>query len=583
MNLKENYLIKKTNKSTVLISKFDSNIIFKFDGVGKIIVDNIDLGKNETIKLLKKIYKTETEILENDYDIFIKELKALEDSNPLTEKITNNDFNELLESKEITNCMIEITNRCQFKCDHCYVDKNRKNDMDFKSYKKIIDELFEINCFTIILTGGEPLLNKDFKKMYLYAKEKGMRVGINTNGFLINDEIIKLFNKYKPHQIEISVYGYNDYTYEQFTHYKNAFAAVNDNINNLINNKVNLKLKTVLTKRNVEYFEQIRDYCQQYDAEFRYDYNIFPKVVSGLFKKNAESLSPEDIVMVIKKNKNDIEYFKNAVSSLNENIETNNNIFQCSLGKDRIFIDSYGNIKPCLVVDVKCNIKQYRIMEAVNMFRNSICKLHFSSDSKCKSCYKKKLCRYCPGKFQLETGSYEIAPKEYCELCELLISEFKEEFKYNFFNNKKLPDSKILSDMCKILVYNYNLINNTNNTLEDSFNAWLNMIQNAQNYNILLCFRNNELVGFICYMFVDIGLMLCEIQIKKEYQGRYNILKGMLKHVIKNNKKMCKDIYGTISSKNIKSQLVFKHIGFKNVKGILYKISIDDLTKWIDK
>ena len=266
MNLKENYLIKKTNKSTVLISKFDSNIIFKFDGVGKIIVDNIDLGKNETIKLLKKIYKTETEILENDYDIFIKELKALEDSNPLTEKITNNDFNELLESKEITNCMIEITNRCQFKCDHCYVDKNRKNDMDFKSYKKIIDELFEINCFTIILTGGEPLLNKDFKKMYLYAKEKGMRVGINTNGFLINDEIIKLFNKYKPHQIEISVYGYNDYTYEQFTHYKNAFAAVNDNINNLINNKVNLKLKTVLTKRNVEYFEQIRDYCQQYDA-----------------------------------------------------------------------------------------------------------------------------------------------------------------------------------------------------------------------------------------------------------------------------------------------------------------------------
>ena len=111
----------------------------------------------------------------------------------------------------------------------------------FKAVKKIIDELYEINCFTITITGGEPLLNKDFKKMYLYAKQKGMRVGINTNGYFINEDIIKLFNKYKPHQIEISIYGYDNKTYEEFTHYKNSFEIINNNIISLINNNINLK------------------------------------------------------------------------------------------------------------------------------------------------------------------------------------------------------------------------------------------------------------------------------------------------------------------------------------------------------
>ena len=35
----------------LLINKFDSDIIYKFDGVGKIIIDNINNGKTETIKI----------------------------------------------------------------------------------------------------------------------------------------------------------------------------------------------------------------------------------------------------------------------------------------------------------------------------------------------------------------------------------------------------------------------------------------------------------------------------------------------------------------------------------------------------
>ena len=41
------------------------------------------------------------------------------------------------------------------------------------------------------------------------------------------------------------------------------------------------------------------------------------------------------------------------------------------------------------------------------------------------NCNKKSLCRYCPGKFYMETGSLTNVPNFYCELADKLIKEFK--------------------------------------------------------------------------------------------------------------------------------------------------------------
>ena len=38
-------------------------------------------------------------------------------------------------------------------------------------------------------------------------------------------------------------------------------------------------------------------------------------------------------------------------------------------------------------------------------------------------------------------------------------------------------------------------------------------------------------------------------------------------------------VFGTINKRNLRSQNVFKHLGFKLVKDNLYKISKDDLIK----
>lgn len=336
----------------------------------------------------------------------------------------------LLNSKVLNECTIEITNACPFRCDHCYVAKSITKTMKFQEFQEIVEQLLKINCNVILLTGGEPMSNPDFLDMYIYAKKMGMIVNINTTGYLLTKKILNTFTKYKPNSIEISLYGYDERSYENFTHKKNAFARVLKNIEALKNVNINIRLKSVLTKKNYQYIDELKKISQKNNIPFRYDYIVFPKIIDGVFEKNKEMLSPETIISVIKKDKEDIDYFKNAVKGI-QKLKTENNkinkVFQCTMGKEKIFIDCDLNIKPCLVVPIKYNLKEYSIEKAIQLINDGICKIEFKNDSKCQKCYKRKLCRYCPGRFFLETGEYDMAPQIYCDIANALIEEFDNE------------------------------------------------------------------------------------------------------------------------------------------------------------
>lgn len=114
---------------------------------------------------------------------------------------------------------------------------------------------------------------------------------------------------------------------------------------------------------------------------------------------------------------------------------------------------------------------------------------------------------------------------------------------------------------------------------KESFDKWLENMSNIKDYYFLLCYKENILVGFINYMYTKEGLMLSEVQVRREYQNN-GILILMLNYMISNCDIDKFDyVFGTINKSNLRSQSVFKHLGFKLVKDNLYKISRDDLIK----
>jgi MoaA/NifB/PqqE/SkfB family radical SAM enzyme len=87
---------------------------------------------------------------------------------------------------------IEITNSCNLNCKMCPREflKVEYKHMEFDVFKKVVDRLIGIHLVT--LTGwGEPFYYEKIFDCIKYAKKKGLRVKLTTNGVLLNDEKIK--------------------------------------------------------------------------------------------------------------------------------------------------------------------------------------------------------------------------------------------------------------------------------------------------------------------------------------------------------------------------------------------------------
>jgi MoaA/NifB/PqqE/SkfB family radical SAM enzyme len=95
------------------------------------------------------------------------------------------------------NIDIESTNRCNLKCPNCARSSdswgnNGIGDMDFHTYKKIIDECGEHKLRSIKLSWrGEPLLHPKVEELIEYAHALNMDVGLITNGGLLHKKDIK--------------------------------------------------------------------------------------------------------------------------------------------------------------------------------------------------------------------------------------------------------------------------------------------------------------------------------------------------------------------------------------------------------
>lgn len=84
------------------------------------------------------------------------------------------------------------TRTCNLKCKHCYAHAEAKTyagELSTEEAKAFIDDLADFKVPVILFSGGEPLVREDFFELAAYAREKGIRATLSTNGTLITPEV----------------------------------------------------------------------------------------------------------------------------------------------------------------------------------------------------------------------------------------------------------------------------------------------------------------------------------------------------------------------------------------------------------
>ena len=79
-----------------------------------------------------------------------------------------------------------ITQKCQNRCKHCYMDE-QAHDLTYEEYLECINNIADFekkndfNVSMVALTGGDPLLNKDWYKIACDLKKRNKKIMLLGN------------------------------------------------------------------------------------------------------------------------------------------------------------------------------------------------------------------------------------------------------------------------------------------------------------------------------------------------------------------------------------------------------------------
>jgi radical SAM protein with 4Fe4S-binding SPASM domain len=324
---------------------------------------------------------------------------------------------------------IEVTQRCNHQCAHCYVnlpinDKEaRSRELTYEEHCRILDEITAAGCLWVCFTGGEIFLRKDFLDIYAYAKKKGLLPTLFTNGTLITAEIADFLVKWRPFNIEITLYGHTQKTYEKVTGAPGSYNRCLEGIHLLMVRGLPLELKAMaVTLNRHEIWDMKRFVEDDLGMEFKFDAMINPRCDCSRSPLEVR-LSPAEAVELDLKDSKRVEEWKRITEEFGAHYHSrkdSDRVWQCGGGLNSFAVDAYGKLQTCVISKNEIyDLRKGSFQEGWQHFFFNLRQRKITKQTKCVTCGIKALCNMCPANAQLECMDAESPVDYLCQVAHL--------------------------------------------------------------------------------------------------------------------------------------------------------------------
>ena len=195
--------------------------------------------------------------------------------------------------------LLQITERCNLKCKHCFVSSLPEgHDLSFEKIKNVIlPKLKESNVTRVTLTGGEPMVHRNIMDIIKLFNENNIHITLCTNAVGLNEQKIIEISKMKDVHVNVSLDGFSSKSHGKFrgNERDDVFNKIIENIELL--SKYNL-LNGIMTSPNkyssMDEYLNICKFAKEHKANYVL-FNPLSKFGRGEYTQNL-AYTQEELV-----------------------------------------------------------------------------------------------------------------------------------------------------------------------------------------------------------------------------------------------------------------------------------------------
>ena len=151
--------------------------------------------------------------------------------------------------------LLNITNRCNLSCRHCYLGDPGKKDINAGILEKAVSQFDEMGGLKLMISGGEPLLHPAFQELMEMLNLYELRIVVLSNGTLIEEKTADKLSAYVD-EVQVSIDGIHSH---DLLRGKGSFEKAMRGIKNLKMAGVPVSVATMVHKFNTCEFDRMQE------------------------------------------------------------------------------------------------------------------------------------------------------------------------------------------------------------------------------------------------------------------------------------------------------------------------------------
>jgi SynChlorMet cassette radical SAM/SPASM protein ScmF len=176
------------------------------------------------------------------------------------------------ENKEypLASLYLYLTGVCNLRCSHCWIapgfSSQPQDGVPLDILKKTIREAKGLGLRSVKLTGGEPLLYREFEELLAFLRDEELTVWIETNGTLFDRSLIDALGSDNIDQISVSLDAADEKVHEDIRGVKGSYRRTVEGLRLLSKHRLGFQVIMTLQHKNQQEIPALVQLCKELGA-----------------------------------------------------------------------------------------------------------------------------------------------------------------------------------------------------------------------------------------------------------------------------------------------------------------------------